>query len=112
MDMVDLKFRLLPYYSPSVGIGWLEKGGVYVVANIRGGGEYGPRWHQAALKENRHKVYEDFAAVGEDLVARKVASPEKIGIKGGSNGGLLVGNIYIYIQIIGERLFAKCLCWT
>ena len=88
------EISLLPYYSPAVGIGWLEKGGVYVVANIRGGGEYGPRWHQAALKENRHRAYEDFAAVGEDLVSRKVASPEKIGIQGGSNGGLLVGNMY------------------
>ena len=85
---------LLPYYSPSVGIGWLEKGGVYVVANIRGGGEYGPKWHQAALKENRHRAYEDFVAVGEDLVSRNISTPQKIGIQGGSNGGLLMGNMY------------------
>jgi prolyl oligopeptidase len=88
------EISLLPNYSSSIGVAWLEKGGVYVVANIRGGGEYGPRWHQAALKQNRHKAYEDFAAVGEDLVQRKVTSPEKLGIKGGSNGGLLMGNMY------------------
>ena len=85
---------LLPFYSGTVGTAWLEKGGVYVVANIRGGGEYGPRWHQAALKENRHRAYEDFAAVGEDLVARGVTSPQRLGIQGGSNGGLLMGNMY------------------
>jgi prolyl oligopeptidase len=65
-----------------------------VVANIRGGGEFGPRWHQAALKENRPRAYEDFIAVGEDLVRRKVTSTEHLGISGGSNGGLLVGNMY------------------
>ena len=85
---------LLPYYSASIGAGWLEKGGVYVVANIRGGGEYGPKWHQAALKEKRHRAYEDFAAVAEDLFQRKLTSSTKLGIKGGSNGGLLVGNMY------------------
>jgi prolyl oligopeptidase len=85
---------LLPSYSASVGTAWLAKGGVYVVANIRGGGEYGPTWHQAALKENRHRAYEDFAAVGEDLVGRGVTKPSKLGIQGGSNGGLLMGNMY------------------
>ena len=85
---------LLPSYSASVGTAWLSKGGVYVVANIRGGGEYGPSWHQAALKENRHRAYEDFAAVGEDLVGRGVTKPSKLGIQGGSNGGLLMGNMY------------------
>ena len=85
---------LLPSYSASVGTAWLSKGGVYVVANIRGGGEYGPTWHQAALKENRHRAYEDFAAVGEDLVGRGVTKPSKLGIQGGSNGGLLMGNMY------------------
>lgn len=84
---------MLPGYSGTVGKGWLEKGGVYAVANIRGGGEYGPRWHQAALKANRHKAYEDFAAVAQDLVARKVTSPKHLGIQGGSNGGLLMGNM-------------------
>jgi prolyl oligopeptidase len=84
---------LTPAYSGTVGRGWLEQGGVYVVANIRGGGEYGPRWHQAALKQNRHKAYEDFAAVAQDLAANKITSREHLGIMGGSNGGLLVGNM-------------------
>jgi prolyl oligopeptidase len=84
---------LLPGYSADVGSAWLEQGGVYVVANIRGGGEFGPRWHQAALKENRHRAYEDFIAVGEDLIARKVTTPPHLGIWGGSNGGLLMGNM-------------------
>jgi prolyl oligopeptidase len=84
---------MLPGYSGGVGAAWLEKGGVYVVANIRGGGEFGPRWHQAALKANRHKAYEDFIAVAEDLVRRKVTSTPHIGIEGGSNGGLLMGNM-------------------
>ena len=65
-----------------------------MIANIRGGGEFGPAWHQAALKQNRPRAYEDFAAVAEDLIARKVTSPRRLGIKGGSNGGLLVGNMY------------------
>lgn len=85
---------LLPGYSAGVGAAWLEHGGVYVVANIRGGGEFGPRWHQAALKEKRHKAYEDFIAVGEDLIDRGVTSTPHLGILGGSNGGLLMGNMY------------------
>ena len=84
---------MLPSYRPAVGAAWLEKGGVYVVANIRGGGEFGPKWHQAALKANRHKAYEDFIAVAEDLIRRKVTSPPHLGIQGGSNGGLLMGNM-------------------
>jgi prolyl oligopeptidase len=80
----------LPHYSGTVGSAWLARGGVWVLANIRGGGEFGPRWHQAALKENRHKVYEDFIAVAEDLIARRITSPEHLGIMGGSQGGLLV----------------------
>ncbi len=87
------EISLTPGYSGAVGKGWLEKGGAYAVANIRGGGEYGPRWHQAALKAKRHKAYEDFAAVAQDLVARKVTSPRHLGIQGGSNGGLLTGNM-------------------
>lgn len=87
------EISLTPAYSGGVGKGWLEKGGVYVVANIRGGGEYGPRWHQAALKGNRHKAYEDFAAVAQDLIARKITSTPHLGIQGGSNGGLLTGNM-------------------
>lgn len=93
---------LTPTYSGSVGKGWLEQGGVYVVANIRGGGEYGPRWHQAALKANRHKAYEDFAAVAQDLVARKITSAKRLGIQGGSNGGLLMGNMLTqYPELFG-----------
>jgi prolyl oligopeptidase len=85
---------LLPGYSPLAGAAWLEQGHVYVIANIRGGGEFGPRWHQAALKNKRPRAYEDFIAVAEDLVRRKVTSPGHLGAKGGSNGGLLVGNMY------------------
>ena len=65
--------------------------GAYVVANIRGGGEYGPKWHKAALKENRQRAYDDFIAVAEDLIKRRVTTPERLGIRGGSNGGLLMG---------------------
>jgi prolyl oligopeptidase len=83
----------LPTYSGTIGRTWLERGGVYVVANIRGGGEYGPRWHQAALKANRPRAYEDFAAIAEDLVQRGVTSRAHLGATGGSNGGLLVGNM-------------------
>ncbi|MEO8364977.1 MAG: prolyl oligopeptidase family serine peptidase [Pseudoxanthomonas sp.] len=96
------EISLTPAYSGGVGMGWLEKGGVYAVANIRGGGEYGPRWHQAALKQNRHKAYEDFAAVAQDLVARKITSAKRLGIQGGSNGGLLTGNMLTqYPQLFG-----------
>lgn len=81
----------LPRYNPTVGAAWLERGGVYVVANIRGGGEFGPAWHQAAQRENRMKNFEDFIAVAEDLIATGVTSPRHLGIMGGSQGGLLVG---------------------
>jgi prolyl oligopeptidase len=87
------EIALTPSYSALTGRGWLAGGGVYVVANIRGGGEYGPSWHQAALKENRHRCFEDFAAVAQDLFDRGVTSPRRLGIRGGSNGGLLVGNM-------------------
>ncbi|WDI42401.1 prolyl oligopeptidase family serine peptidase [Bremerella sp. P1] len=86
---------LTPNYSATTGTAWLTEGGVFVVANIRGGGEFGPKWHQAALKENRHKAYEDFIAVAEDLIARKVTTPEHLGVMGGSNGGLLTGNMLV-----------------
>ena len=93
---------LTPDYSGGNGKGWLERGGVLVVANIRGGGEFGPRWHQAALKANRNKAYEDFAAVAKDLVARKVTSVARLGAMGGSNGGLLIGNMLTtYPQLFG-----------
>ncbi len=95
-----------PAYSGGIGRGWLSRGGVYVVANIRGGGEYGPAWHQAALKANRLRAYEDFAAVAEDLIARRVTSAQHLGAMGGSNGGLLMGNmITLYPQ-----LFAAIAC--
>jgi prolyl oligopeptidase len=81
----------VPYYNGIIGRGWLSRGGTYVVANIRGGGEYGPRWHHAALRENRPRAYEDFAAVATDLVRRGIAVRPRLGIDGGSNGGLLVG---------------------
>jgi len=96
------EISLTPGYSGGIGKGWLERGGVYVVANIRGGGEYGPAWHQAALKANRHKAYQDFAAVARDLIARKITSPAHLGIRGGSNGGLLMGNMLTgYPELFG-----------
>ena len=82
---------LKPSYSALTGKNWLEKGGVYVLSNIRGGGEFGPSWHQAALKKNRHKAYEDFEAIAMDLMDRNITSPAHLGIQGGSNGGLLMG---------------------
>jgi prolyl oligopeptidase len=85
------EISMLPAYNANVGSAWLERGGVYVLANIRGGGEFGPKWHYAARKENRQRAYDDFIAVAEDLAARKVTSPKHLGIQGGSNGGLLVG---------------------
>lgn len=85
----EISYR--PSYNAITGRNWLEQGGVYVLANIRGGGEFGPRWHQAGLLKNRHKVYEDFEAVAQDLIARNITSPRHLGIRGGSNGGLLVG---------------------
>ncbi|MFH1176666.1 MAG: prolyl oligopeptidase family serine peptidase [Acidobacteriota bacterium] len=84
----------LPTYNARTGAAWLERGGVYALANIRGGGEFGPRWHNAALKENRIKSFEDFIAVAEDLIARKITSPRHLGIMGGSQGGLLVGGAF------------------
>jgi prolyl oligopeptidase len=84
------EISLTPKYSPNFGRLWMTKGGVYVVANIRGGGEYGPAWHQAAVQENRQKAYDDFQAVAEDLVKRGITTSKQLGIMGGSNGGLLV----------------------
>lgn len=80
-----------PGYTALAGLAWLEKGGVYVITNIRGGGEYGPQWHTSVLKENRHKAFEDFAAIARDLVARGVTTAPQLGALGGSNGGLLMG---------------------
>ncbi|MYE12795.1 MAG: S9 family peptidase [Gammaproteobacteria bacterium] len=84
---------MTPGYQALTGAGWLEAGGTYVVANIRGGGEFGPSWHRAALKENRPLAFQDFAAVAEDLLRREVTTPRQLGIMGGSNGGLLMGNM-------------------
>ena len=82
---------MLPRYMGITGNVWLNEGGVYVLSNIRGGGEFGPKWHQAALKENRQKAYDDFFAIAEDLITQKITSPQNLGIMGGSNGGLLMG---------------------
>ena len=84
-----------PFYSGVIGTSWLERGGVYVLANIRGGGEFGPRWHQAALKENRQRAFDDLIAVAEDLIERNITTPDHLGIQGGSNGGLLVGAVMV-----------------
>ena len=80
-----------PSYNAILGKLWLERGGVYVLANIRGGGEFGPAWHDAGLTTHRQRIYDDFAAVARDLIATKVTSPRRLGIQGGSNGGLLMG---------------------
>ena len=100
------EISLTPSYSATVGRAWLTQGGVYAVANIRGGGEYGPRWHQAALKEKRHRAYEDFAAVAQDLITKKITSPKHLGMQGGSNGGLLVGNM----TVMYPELFGAVVC--
>jgi prolyl oligopeptidase len=81
---------MTPSYSPDFGTMWLSRGGIYVLANIRGGGEFGPAWHAAAQKENRQKAFDDFQAVAADLVARGLTTPKQLGILGASNGGLLV----------------------
>ena len=82
---------LLPGYGGIRGKVWLEPGNVYIQANIRGGGEFGPDWHIAALKEKRQNAFDDFAAVAEDAIARGITTAGQLGIEGGSNGGLLVG---------------------
>ena len=82
---------MTPSYSATTGKLWLEHGGAYVLANIRGGGEFGPKWHEAGLNVHRQIIYDDFAAVAKDLIATKVTSPRRLGIMGGSNGGLLMG---------------------
>lgn len=109
-----------PGYLPLVGKAWLEEGGVFALANIRGGGEYGPRWHQAALKQNRHRAYEDFAAVARDLVTTGVTTVPQLACRGGSNGGLLTGNmlvrypdhfgaIVIQVPLLDMRRYAQLL---
>ena len=83
-----------PRYDATLGRAWLARGGVYVSANIRGGGEFGPKWHQAGLKTKRQIIYDDFIAVAEDLIDRKVTTPKHLGIHGRSNGGLLMGVMF------------------
>jgi prolyl oligopeptidase len=85
---------MTPGYSPILGKLWLEQGGVYVLSNIRGGGEYGPKWHQAGLKTKRQVIYDDFIAIAEKLITDKITTPRHLGIKGGSNGGLLMGVMF------------------
>src|ERR1700733_9218157 len=85
------QISMTPLYHPALGKLWLERGGTFVLANIRGGGEFGPAWHDAGLKAQRQRIYDDFAAVARDLIERKITSPEHLGIQGGSNGGLLMG---------------------
>ncbi|GHG56875.1 prolyl oligopeptidase [Flavimobilis marinus] len=96
------EIALTPAYSATLGRGWLERGGAYVVANIRGGGEYGPAWHRAALKQHRHRAYEDLAAVARDLVDTGVTTQAQLAVQGRSNGGLLTGNMLTqYPELFG-----------
>ncbi|MCY4657751.1 MAG: prolyl oligopeptidase family serine peptidase, partial [Gammaproteobacteria bacterium] len=87
------QLSMFPSYMQLSGPAWLERGGSYVMTNIRGGGEFGPQWHLSALKENRVRAYEDFIAIAEDLIERELTSPSQLGAMGGSNGGLLMGNM-------------------
>lgn len=102
------EISVLPFYFSTLGKAWLERGGVYALANIRGGGEFGPKWHKSALKENRQRCYDDFIAVAEDLIKRKITSPQHLGIMGGSNGGLLVGAVFTQ----RPELFNAVVCWV
>jgi prolyl oligopeptidase len=88
------EISLNPWYPAGHGRAWFERGGALVVANIRGGGEFGPTWHQAAVRQHKQRSYDDFIAVAEDLIAGGVTSPGHLGIMGGSNGGLLVGAVF------------------
>jgi len=97
---------LTPSYLAVIGRTWLAQGGVYVLANIRGGGEFGPAWHQAAILEHKQRSYDDFAAVAADLIDRGVTQPAHLGIQGGSNGGLLVGAVMLQ----RSELFAAVVC--
>jgi prolyl oligopeptidase len=97
---------LAPWYLATAGRTWLSQGGVYAMANIRGGGEFGPEWHQAAVKAYKQASYDDFAAVAEDLIASGVTRPQQLGIQGGSNGGLLVGAVMLQ----RPELFGAVVC--
>jgi prolyl oligopeptidase len=89
------EIAMTPSYSGTIGAGWLERGGAFVLANLRGGGEFGPEWHKAAQREGHQRSFDDFIAVAEDLVQRGITSPRHLGIMGGSNGGLLVGATFV-----------------
>jgi prolyl oligopeptidase len=95
-----------PFYSGGIGSQWLARGGVFVLANIRGGGEFGPSWHQAAIRQHKQNSYDDFIAVAEDLVATGVTQAARLGIMGGSNGGLLVGAVMVQ----RPELFSAVVC--
>jgi prolyl oligopeptidase len=97
---------LQPWYSGVFGKAWTGRSGVLVVANIRGGGEFGPAWHQAATQENKQRSYDDFAAVAEDLIRQRITSPAHLGMEGGSNGGLLVGAVMLQ----RPELFGAVVC--
>lgn len=97
----------VPRYDGVNGSAWLERGGAYVLANIRGGGEFGPAWHRAAQKENHYRNFEDFTAVADDLIARKITSPKHLGSLGGSQGGLLVaGSMTLRPELFGAVVSA------
>jgi len=100
------EISMRPSYSGTVGSSWVGRGGVYVLANIRGGGEFGPKWHQAAMQEKHQNAFDDFIAVAEDLIKRKITTPEHLGIVGGSNGGLLVGACFVQ----RPELFTAVVC--
>ena len=100
------QISMTPFYSGGWGTTWLQRGGVFVVANIRGGGEFGPNWHQSAVKQNKQKSYDDFAAVAEDLIKAGITKPQHLGIMGGSNGGLLVGAVMVQ----RPELFGAVVC--
>ena len=100
------QISMAPFYSGGWGTTWYERGGVFVVANIRGGGEFGPAWHQSAIKQNKQKSYDDFAAVAEDLIKTGITKPQHLGIMGGSNGGLLVGAVMLQ----RPELFGAVVC--
>ena len=100
------QISMAPFYSGGWGTTWYDRGGVFVVANIRGGGEFGPAWHQSAIKQNKQKSYDDFAAVAEDLIKSGITKPQHLGIMGGSNGGLLVGAVMVQ----RPELFGAVVC--
>jgi prolyl oligopeptidase len=100
------QISMAPFYSGGWGTTWYQRGGVFVVANIRGGGEFGPAWHQSAIKQNKQKSYDDFAAVAEDLIKAGITQPKHLGIMGGSNGGLLVGAVMVQ----RPELFGAVVC--